>query len=99
MVLRRDNCSGSFPRLLPIVETMFHVLTPMKLLELSNPNNPVLKRLLIEAPGTYHHSILVGNLAEAAAHDIDANSLLARLVPFIMTLESLKDPIILKKIK
>ncbi len=85
--------------LLPIVETMFHVLTPMKLLELSNPNNPVLKRLLIEAPGTYHHSILVGNLAEAAAHDIDANSLLARVGAFYHDIGKLERPIILKKIK
>lgn len=68
--------------LLPVIEAVFHVLTPMRLLELSNPNHPVLKRLLIEAPGTYHHSILVGNLAEAAAHDIEANSLLARVGAF-----------------
>ncbi len=83
--------------LLPIVETMFHVLTPMKLLELSNPNNPVLKRLLIEAPGTYHHSILVGNLAEAAAHDIDANSLLARVGAFYHDIGKLERPYYFKE--
>lgn len=83
--------------LLPIIETIFHVLTPMKLLELSNPNHPVLKRLLIEAPGTYHHSILVGNLAEAAAHDIEANSLLARVGAFYHDIGKLERPYYFKE--
>lgn len=83
--------------LLPIVESMFHVLTPMKLLELSNPNHPVLKRLLIEAPGTYHHSILVGNLAEAAAHDIGANSLLSRVGAFYHDIGKLERPYYFKE--
>lgn len=83
--------------LLPIIETVFHVLTPMKLLELSNPNHPVLKRLLIEAPGTYHHSILVGNLAEAAAHDIHANSLLARVGAFYHDIGKLERPYYFKE--
>ena len=47
----------------PLVETFFHLATPAKLLELSNPNHPLLRRLLIEASGTYHHSIIVPNLA------------------------------------
>ncbi len=51
----------------------------MRLLELSNPNHPLLKKILIEAPGTYHHSVMVGNLAEAACDAIGANSLLARV--------------------
>ena len=50
----------------PLVEASFHLATPAKLLELSNPNHPLLRRLLIEASGTYHHSIIVANLAEAA---------------------------------
>jgi putative nucleotidyltransferase with HDIG domain len=50
----------------------------MRLLELANPNHPLLKRLLMEAPGTYHHSIVVGNLAESAAEAIGANPLLTR---------------------
>ena len=62
----------------PIVESLFHLATPSKLLELSNPNQPLLRRLLMEAPGTYHHSIIVANLAEAAAEAIGANPLLAR---------------------
>ncbi len=83
--------------LLPVIESLFHILTPMKLLELSNPNHPVLKRLLIEAPGTYHHSILVGNLAEAAAHDIGANSLLARVGAFYHDIGKLERPYYFKE--
>ena len=64
---------------LPIWENVFSVLTPLKLLELSNPNQPLLKKLLLEAPGTYHHSIMVGNLSEAAAEAIAADSLIARV--------------------
>ncbi|MBS6006451.1 MAG: phosphohydrolase [Clostridium baratii] len=53
--------------LLPFLESSFDVVTTLKLLELSNPNNPLLRKLLMEAPGTYHHSMLVANLAEMAA--------------------------------
>lgn len=67
---------------LPLWESVFGVVTPLKLLELSNPNHPLLKKLLIEAPGTYHHSIIVGNLSEAAANAVGANSLLARTGAF-----------------
>lgn len=65
--------------LLPLFETVFNIITPFKLLELANPNRPLLKRLLVEAPGTYHHSLMVGNLAEEAANEIGANGLLARV--------------------
>ena len=64
---------------LPYVENMFGITSPVKLLELSNPNHPLLKKLLVEAPGTYHHSVIVGNLAEAAADKIGADSLLVRV--------------------
>lgn len=64
---------------LPLWENVFSILTPLKLLELSNPNQPLLKKFLLQAPGTYHHSILVGNLAESAAEKIYANPLLARV--------------------
>ncbi|WP_341877123.1 HDIG domain-containing metalloprotein [Defluviitalea saccharophila] len=64
---------------LPFWEVAFDVVTPIKLLELTNPEQPLLKRLLIEAPGTYYHSLIVANLAETAAADIEANSLLARV--------------------
>ena len=62
-----------------IYEYFFDIATDMKLLELSDLNNPLLRKLAIEAPGTYHHSLMVGNLAEAAAESIDANALLARV--------------------
>ena len=65
--------------LLPFFESVFNIVTPFKLLELSNPNHPLLKRLLMEAPGTYHHSLMVGNLAESATRKIGGDALLARV--------------------
>jgi len=65
--------------LLPIFEYLFDITTDITLLELSDLNRPILKRLTLEAPGTYHHSIVVGNLAEAAAKALGANPLLARV--------------------
>ncbi|UCD95151.1 MAG: HDIG domain-containing protein [Candidatus Zixiibacteriota bacterium] len=65
--------------ILPVFESLFGFTTDITLLELSDLNNPLLKRLSIEAPGTYHHSLLVGNLSEAAAKTIDANPLLTRV--------------------
>jgi cyclic-di-AMP phosphodiesterase PgpH len=65
--------------LLPILEWVFKVTTDVRLLELSNMNAPVLRRLSVEAPGTYHHSLMVGTLAEAASEAIGANPLLARV--------------------
>ncbi|MDY0018209.1 MAG: HDIG domain-containing metalloprotein [Candidatus Delongbacteria bacterium] len=64
---------------LTIIERTFKTPTDVTLLQLSDMSNPLLKKLQIEAPGTYHHSITVGNLAEAAAEAISANSLLARV--------------------
>ena len=64
---------------LPFWETVFRATTSVKLLELSNPNQPLLRRLLLEAPGTYHHSVVVGNMAETAADAVGANALLARV--------------------
>ena len=65
--------------LTPAFEVIFNAVTSTRLVELSNPNQPLLRRLLLEAPGTYHHSIIVANLAEAAAGEIGANGLLARV--------------------
>ena len=65
--------------LLPLVESLFDITTDFSLLELSNLNHPLLKRLSVQAPGTYHHSIIVGNLADAAAQAVKANPLLARV--------------------
>jgi putative nucleotidyltransferase with HDIG domain len=64
---------------LPFIEYLFEVSTDISLLELTDQNHPVLRRLLLEAPGTYHHSFIVGTLAESAASEISANSLLARV--------------------
>ncbi len=65
--------------LLPTLESLFKITTDIRLLELSNLNAPVLRRLSVEAPGTYHHSLMVGTLAEAAAEAIGANPLLVRV--------------------
>ncbi|WP_054691879.1 HD family phosphohydrolase [Syntrophomonas palmitatica] len=64
---------------LPYLETSFSITSMIKLLELANPTHPLLKQLLLEAPGTYHHSLMVANLAEAAAEPIGANPLLVRV--------------------
>ncbi|HHX61919.1 MAG TPA: HDIG domain-containing protein [Epulopiscium sp.] len=64
---------------LPFWEIVFDIVTPIKLLELTNPDQEPLKRLLLEATGTYYHSLLVANLAETAANEVGANSLLARV--------------------
>ncbi|MFH0917217.1 MAG: HDIG domain-containing metalloprotein [bacterium] len=65
--------------LLLVLDTVFNLTTPLRLLELANPAQPLLKKLLQVAPGTYNHSILMGNLAEAAAETIGADPLLARV--------------------
>lgn len=65
--------------ILPIFEYLFQISTNISLLELSDLNQPLLKELVLKAPGTYHHSLVVGNLAESAAEAVGANSLLARV--------------------
>src|SRR5699024_10530346 len=65
--------------LVPFVETSLGILTDTKLLALSSPNQPLLKKILTEAPGTYHHSLMVANLSETACEAIGANGLLARV--------------------
>jgi hypothetical protein len=64
---------------LPFFESLFDIATDFKLLELLDPNHPLLKELVYKSPGTYHHSILIGNLAEAAAEAIGENPILARV--------------------
>ena len=71
----------------------------IKLVELSNPNHPILKRMLMEAPGTYHHSIIVANLAENAAEAIGADGLLARVGAYYHDTGKIKRPFILRKTK
>lgn len=78
--------------LLPFLESSFSLVTNMKLLELSNPNSPLLKRLLMEAPGTYHHSVMVANLAEVAAEEVGANPMLARVGAYYHDVGKIKKP-------
>jgi putative nucleotidyltransferase with HDIG domain len=77
---------------LPVWEYMFGIITPIRLIELSNPNQPLLRRLLMEAPGTYHHSIIVGNLAESAAEAVGANGVLARVGAYYHDIGKLSRP-------
>lgn len=65
--------------LMPFFESVFGLLSDMRLIELSNPNHPLLKKVLTETPGTYHHSVMVANLADAACESVGANGLLARV--------------------
>lgn len=81
----------------PVVERLFNLPTYNRLMELSNPNHPLLRRLLLEAPGTYHHSILIANLAEAAAEAIGANALLARVGGYYHDIGKLKRPLYFKE--
>jgi putative nucleotidyltransferase with HDIG domain len=78
--------------LLPYLETVFSVTSMVKLLELSNPNQELLRKLLVEAPGTYHHSIMVGNLAESAAERIGAHPLTVRVGAYYHDIGKLKRP-------
>lgn len=78
---------------LPLWEAVFEANTTIKLLELANPNNELLRRLMIEAPGTYHHSLMVANLAERAALDIGANATLARVGAYYHDIGKLKYPL------
>lgn len=77
----------------PLFESTFHIITPYGLAELGDHNQPLLKRLQIEAPGTYHHSLMVSTLCEAAAEAIGANPILARVGAFYHDIGKLKRPL------
>jgi len=77
---------------LPTIESVFRITTNVSLIELGDSNHPLLKRLVMEAPGTYHHSLIVGNLAESAAEAIEANPLLARVGALYHDIGKLKRP-------
>jgi putative nucleotidyltransferase with HDIG domain len=79
--------------IVPIIESLFGYTTDIKLLELANMDNPILKDLILQAPGTYHHSIIVGSLVEAAAKSIAANPLLARVSAYYHDIGKLKKPL------
>lgn len=78
--------------LLPIFETLFHMTTDITLLEVSDLNRPLLRKLSLDAPGSYNHSLLVGDLAEAACDAIGANSLLARAGAYYHDIGKLAKP-------
>jgi len=82
---------------LPFFESFFDIVTTVKLLELSNPNHPLLKRLLLEAPGSYHHSVLVANLSEVAAEVVGANPVLARVASYYHDIGKIKRPYFFKE--
>ncbi|MBB6729707.1 HD family phosphohydrolase [Cohnella zeiphila] len=77
---------------MPFFEVTFGILSALKLVELSNPNHPLLRKLLTETPGTYHHSLMVGNLSEAAAEAVGANGLLCRVGSFYHDVGKTKRP-------
>lgn len=78
--------------MLPFFEYLFGVTTDIRLLELGNPSHPLLRRLMVEAPGTYSHSVMTGNLAEAGAEAVGANALLARVGAYYHDVGKLKRP-------
>ena len=80
---------GSFA----VLGNLFGIMTVFQLLELANPSQPLLRRLLVETPGTYHHSLMVGNLAERAAEAIGADPLLTRVAAYYHDIGKLANPL------
>ncbi len=78
--------------LLPVIEYLFDITTDISLIELLDLDQPLMRSLMINAPGTYHHSVIVGNLAEAAAEAVGANPLLARVTAYYHDIGKLKMP-------
>lgn len=81
----------------PLLATLFNLPTPNRLYDLSSPNHPLLRRLMLEAPGTYHHSVILANLAEAAAEAIGADALLARVGAYYHDIGKVKQPLWFKE--
>ncbi|MGD8366515.1 MAG: HDIG domain-containing protein [Desulfobacterales bacterium] len=79
--------------LAPMIEMVFSYTTEISLLELANLDRPILRRLMIEAPGTYHHSVIVGSMVEAAASEIGANPLLAKVCGYYHDIGKMKKPL------
>jgi len=79
--------------IVPLLEIAFDYSTDITLLELSNLDRPILRRLMIEAPGTYHHSVVVGSLVEATATEIGANPLLAKVCGYYHDIGKIKKPL------
>ncbi len=79
--------------IVPLVEIAFDYTTDITLLELAHLDRPIIRRLMIEAPGTYHHSVIVGSLVEAAAAEIDANPLLAKVCGYYHDVGKIRKPL------
>lgn len=78
---------------IPLIEHLFKYTTDIKLLELANMHSPILRELMIQAPGTYHHSMVVGNLVEAAAEEIGVNPLLCRVAAYYHDIGKTRKPL------
>ena len=78
--------------LLPVIEGLFRITTPVTWLELADLNHPLLKRMTIDAPGTYHHSLMVAQLSEAAAEAIGANAAMVRVCSYFHDIGKLVKP-------
>ena len=76
-----------------VLGNVFGIMTVFQMLELANPSNRLLRRLLLETPGTYHHSVMVGNLAERAAETIGADPLMARVAAYYHDVGKMKNPL------
>ncbi|OGX26333.1 MAG: hypothetical protein A3J51_04905 [Omnitrophica WOR_2 bacterium RIFCSPHIGHO2_02_FULL_45_21] len=85
-------CAVAVSGTLPFLENFLGITTNISLLELSDFNHPLLKKMILEAPGTYHHCLVVGNLAEQAAESIGANPLLARIGSYYHDIGKLAHP-------
>ncbi len=86
-------CSIVTTGITPLVEVIFGYSTDIKLMELANLDRPILKRLMLESPGTYHHSVLVGTLVEAAASEIGANPILAKVCGYYHDIGKINKPL------
>lgn len=78
---------------LPFLESVFNITTDLRLLELANPNHPLLRELMIKAPGSYNHSVIVGNLVESAAEAVGANPILARTGAYYHDIGKIRRPL------
>jgi len=85
-------CAGTVMIVLKVFEWLFGSLTNFSLIELSDFNHPLLKRMILEAPGTYHHSLVVSNLSEAAADAVGANALLTRVGAYYHDIGKMEKP-------
>lgn len=92
MVVGTAGWSSLVIAFLPLLENTFDILSPLRLMELSHPSNPLLKKLQIEAPGTYHHSLMLGTLAESAADKLGMNSNLIKAGAYFHDIGKLRRP-------